>query len=112
MQRCYGFVEESVSRAGATTLSELSALSKTAVVVPLPTSVSRGDQIDNAEAFSQGENRMVVVDDADMPRTLPDACIELAQRRPTDVRVDPEPAAVRRAARQVVQQILAASARL
>ena len=37
-----------IGRAGATTLAELSALGKPAVVFPLPASVSRGDQIDRA----------------------------------------------------------------
>ncbi|MFI6730210.1 glycosyltransferase [Streptomyces atratus] len=36
-----------IGRAGATTLAELEALGKRAVLVPLPASVSRGDQLDN-----------------------------------------------------------------
>jgi UDP-N-acetylglucosamine--N-acetylmuramyl-(pentapeptide) pyrophosphoryl-undecaprenol N-acetylglucosamine transferase len=41
-----------VSRAGANSLAELIALQKPAVVIPLPTAVSRGDQIDNARLFA------------------------------------------------------------
>ena len=40
-----------VSRAGANSLAELIALRKPAVVVPLPTAASRGDQIDNARIY-------------------------------------------------------------
>ncbi|WP_432114792.1 glycosyltransferase [Streptomyces sp. S1] len=36
-----------IGRAGATTLAELAALELPAVLVPLPASVSRGDQLDN-----------------------------------------------------------------
>ncbi len=38
-----------ISRAGATTLAELAALGSAAVLVPLPTLGSRGDQLDNAQ---------------------------------------------------------------
>ena len=41
-----------VSRAGANSLAELLALRKPAVVIPLPRSASRGDQIDNARLFA------------------------------------------------------------
>jgi len=40
-----------VSRAGANTLAELAALGKPSVLIPLPQSGSRGDQIRNAEYF-------------------------------------------------------------
>jgi len=40
-----------VSRAGANSLAELIALRKPAVVIPLPTAASRGDQIDNARLY-------------------------------------------------------------
>jgi len=40
-----------VSRAGANTLSELAALGKPMLLIPLPTSGSRGDQLRNAEVF-------------------------------------------------------------
>ena len=42
-----------VSRAGANSLAELIALRKPAIVVPLPTAASRGDQIDNARLFAE-----------------------------------------------------------
>ncbi len=42
-----------LSRAGANSLAELIALRKPAIVVPLPTAASRGDQIDNARVFAE-----------------------------------------------------------
>lgn len=42
-----------VSRAGANSLAELIALRKPAVVIPLPTLASRGDQIDNARLYEE-----------------------------------------------------------
>ena len=42
-----------VSRAGANSLAELIALRKPAVVIPLPTAASRGDQIDNARLYAE-----------------------------------------------------------
>ena len=42
-----------VSRSGATTLFELLALRKPAVLIPLASNASRGDQILNAESFEQ-----------------------------------------------------------
>ncbi|WFB11364.1 UDP-N-acetylglucosamine--N-acetylmuramyl-(pentapeptide) pyrophosphoryl-undecaprenol N-acetylglucosamine transferase [Streptomyces sp. LX-29] len=41
-----------IGRAGATTLAELEALDLPAVLIPLPASVSRGDQIENAHAYA------------------------------------------------------------
>ncbi|MFA5948195.1 MAG: glycosyltransferase, partial [Candidatus Gracilibacteria bacterium] len=40
-----------VTRGGSNSLFEIAALKKRAVVIPLSTSVSRGDQIDNAKIF-------------------------------------------------------------
>lgn len=42
-----------LSRAGATTLWELAALKKPSILLPLGASVSRGDQIRNAELFNR-----------------------------------------------------------
>ena len=52
-----------ISRAGATTLFELLALRKPALLVPLPLSASRGDQILNARSFEkQGFSRVLEQD--------------------------------------------------
>jgi UDP-N-acetylglucosamine--N-acetylmuramyl-(pentapeptide) pyrophosphoryl-undecaprenol N-acetylglucosamine transferase len=59
-----------VSRAGANSLAELIALRKPAVVIPLPTAASRGDQIDNARLFAE-KGFGVAVDQRDLtPATL------------------------------------------
>jgi UDP-N-acetylglucosamine--N-acetylmuramyl-(pentapeptide) pyrophosphoryl-undecaprenol N-acetylglucosamine transferase len=42
-----------VSRAGANSLSELLALRKPAVLIPLPSDRSRGDQIENAQYYTE-----------------------------------------------------------
>ena len=40
-----------ISRAGANTLAELAALGKASLLIPLPETSSRGDQLRNAEMF-------------------------------------------------------------
>jgi UDP-N-acetylglucosamine--N-acetylmuramyl-(pentapeptide) pyrophosphoryl-undecaprenol N-acetylglucosamine transferase len=53
-----------VSRAGANTLSELAALGKPSILIPLPESGSRGDQLRNAEVF-RSSGAAVVLREAD-----------------------------------------------
>lgn len=58
-----------ISRAGANAICELLALKKPNLLIPLPSSGSRGDQILNAASFaSQGYS--VVLDEADITRDL------------------------------------------
>jgi UDP-N-acetylglucosamine--N-acetylmuramyl-(pentapeptide) pyrophosphoryl-undecaprenol N-acetylglucosamine transferase len=58
-----------VSRSGANSICELLALKKPNLLVPLPYSYSRGDQIENARSFeSQGFS--IVIDDDDLSPTL------------------------------------------
>ncbi|MGW4378958.1 glycosyltransferase [Kitasatospora sp. NPDC004531] len=49
--------------AGATTLAELYALAEPAVLVPLMASVSRGDQLDNTQAYAWHATCLVVADE-------------------------------------------------
>lgn len=49
----YAAAEVVVSRAGANTLSELAALNKKMLVIPLPKTSSRGDQIENALSYQK-----------------------------------------------------------
>lgn len=52
-----------VSRAGAGTLSELSALGKPAILVPLPLSSSRGDQIRNSRFYTEKGAAVMIPDE-------------------------------------------------
>jgi len=49
----FAMADAVISRSGATTLFELLALKKPALLIPLASSASRGDQILNAESFEQ-----------------------------------------------------------
>ncbi|MDQ0595753.1 UDP-N-acetylglucosamine--N-acetylmuramyl-(pentapeptide) pyrophosphoryl-undecaprenol N-acetylglucosamine transferase [Streptomyces canus] len=83
-----------IGRAGATTLAELEALGKRAVLVPLPASVSRGDQLVNAEAYARRhQGRCQVIQDDDTlagGATLVAACLRLAGAHAGFSRPDPE----------------------
>jgi UDP-N-acetylglucosamine--N-acetylmuramyl-(pentapeptide) pyrophosphoryl-undecaprenol N-acetylglucosamine transferase len=49
----YAIADLVVSRGGANSLAEIAYLKKKALIIPLGTSVSRGDQVENAELFAQ-----------------------------------------------------------
>lgn len=53
MNHAYAFADYVLSRAGASAISELTALQKKSILVPLPTTKSRGEQIINAQKFSE-----------------------------------------------------------
>ena len=58
-----------ISRAGANAISELLALKKPNILIPLPSGSSRGDQILNAQSFeSQGFS--IVIDEDDLTNKL------------------------------------------
>ena len=58
-----------ISRAGANAISELLSLKKPNILIPLPATSSRGDQILNAKSFeSQGFS--VVIDEDDLTKKL------------------------------------------
>ena len=69
-----------VSRAGANAICELLALHKPAILVPLPATSSRGDQILNAASFEKQGYSMVVQDD-EFPDKILDAVKELYENR-------------------------------
>lgn len=69
-----------VSRAGANAICELLALHKPAILVPLPATSSRGDQILNAASFEKQGYSMVVQDD-EFPDKILDAVKELYEKR-------------------------------
>lgn len=105
-----------IGRAGATTLAELGALGKPAVLIPLPRTVSRGDQIVNAELYAMQHDCVIVPDDEALAsgEALVTACAKLSQPVPEagqarPARVLGSRAAerdVRRAARAVAREVV------
>lgn len=69
-----------VSRAGANSLYELLATRTPHILVPLPLSASRGDQIDNARVFRQAGMSVVIAQEALTGETLLAAIEELMPR--------------------------------
>lgn len=55
-----------ISRAGANTISELLALKKPNILIPLPANASRGDQILNATSFKKKHGYSHVLNEEDM----------------------------------------------
>lgn len=64
IENLYALADVVVSRAGAGAVSELSALEKSAVLIPLPAGASRGDQLDNA--YYAKKYGAVVLEQADL----------------------------------------------
>ncbi len=68
LRHIFAAAEVVVSRAGANSICELVALKKPNVLIPLPLSASRGDQLLNAASFEkQGFSFVVKEEDADEP---------------------------------------------
>jgi UDP-N-acetylglucosamine--N-acetylmuramyl-(pentapeptide) pyrophosphoryl-undecaprenol N-acetylglucosamine transferase len=59
-----------VSRAGANTLAELAALGRPSLLIPLPQSSSRGDQLRNAEVFRSHGAAEVLPEEQASPQSL------------------------------------------
>lgn len=59
-----------VSRAGSTTISEILALRKPALLIPYPSSSSRGDQIENARNLEKRGLAMALMQDQLTPESL------------------------------------------
>ncbi|MFF3372593.1 glycosyltransferase [Streptomyces sp. NPDC002680] len=100
-----------IGRAGATTLAELEALGKRAVLIPLPASVSRGDQLVNAEAYARRqEGRCHVIHDDETltgGAVLAAACFHLAHT-PAESG-SPDPTVIHQAAGHIARETLAAA---
>lgn len=100
-----------IGRAGATTLAEIEALGKRAVLIPLPATVSRGDQLDNADAYARRHpGRCVVIPDDEELRggaSLAKACMELSADLGTGPQKSPDPQAVHRAADLIARETVA-----
>ncbi|MDR2047016.1 MAG: UDP-N-acetylglucosamine--N-acetylmuramyl-(pentapeptide) pyrophosphoryl-undecaprenol N-acetylglucosamine transferase [Clostridiales bacterium] len=88
--RQFGYVDEIglffaaadavISRAGAATAAELFALNKKTLFIPLPKTVSRGDQILNAEYYSKKYGAAVLPQENMNEKTLPRYAAELLAR--------------------------------
>ncbi|MCB1693085.1 MAG: undecaprenyldiphospho-muramoylpentapeptide beta-N-acetylglucosaminyltransferase [Pseudomonadales bacterium] len=70
-----------LSRAGANSLYELLAARKPHVLVPLPLSASRGDQIDNARVFEAAGMSRVIPQEKLTPESLAEAVREVYEDR-------------------------------
>ena len=82
MKDLFALAEVVVSRAGANAICELLALHKPNLLIPLPLSASRGDQLLNAESFRKQGFSLVLDEDKDLTEdTLFDAINELYDRR-------------------------------
>ena len=69
MKDVFAMADIVISRAGANAISELLALKKPNILIPLPAASSRGDQILNAKSFeSQGFS--IVIDEDDLTNKL------------------------------------------
>ena len=81
MADAYACADVLLSRAGSNSLCEILALRKPALLIPYPSTASRGDQILNAQSFaSRGLSRVLA--QADMtPETLPSAIVEVYRDR-------------------------------
>ena len=81
MADAYACADVVISRAGANTLCELLAMRKPALLIPYPSSASRGDQILNAKSFAD-RGFSHVLDQAEMtPDTLSAAVAKLYHDR-------------------------------
>lgn len=81
MENAFACANLCVSRAGSNTIFEMAALKKPMLLIPLPKTVSRGDQILNAEYFqSQGYAEILRQEDL-TPQTLVKAASRLYLNR-------------------------------
>ena len=82
MKDLFALADIVVSRAGANAICEILALHKPNLLIPLPASASRGDQLLNAESFRKQGFSMVLDEDKDLSEdSLFDAICELYDRR-------------------------------
>lgn len=78
MRMAYAASDIIISRGGASNLFEISALGKPAIIIPLSTASSRGDQIDNAMEFEK--YGAVVIEEANItPHIIVNQIQELLQ---------------------------------
>lgn len=66
MEKYYSLADIVVARAGATTIAEILALNKKAILIPLPLTVSRGDQRQNAENVASDTVKVIMQEDLEI----------------------------------------------
>ncbi|MFF5567705.1 glycosyltransferase [Streptomyces sp. NPDC012623] len=102
-----------IGRAGATTLAELEALGKRAVLIPLPATVSRGDQLDNAAAYARRHpGQCIVIPDNEDLRdgtSLAKACMELSAGLTQAAHTRPDSAALHGASDLIARETVASA---
>ena len=82
MKDLFALSEIIVSRAGANAICEFLALHKPNLLIPLPASASRGDQLLNAESFRKQGFSLVLDEDTDLTEdSLYETICELYDRR-------------------------------
>lgn len=82
MKDLFALSEIIVSRAGANAICEFLALHKPNLLIPLPASASRGDQLLNAESFRKQGFSLVLDEDKDLTEdSLYDTICDLYDRR-------------------------------
>ena len=72
-----------ISRAGANAISEISALAKPNILIPLSANASRGDQILNARSFERQGYSKVLEEESVNAQTLQSAIREVYENRQT-----------------------------
>ncbi len=81
MERAFACADLCVSRAGANTVFEMASLKLPMLLIPLPKTVSRGDQILNAEYFKNLGLARVLYQENLTPETLSDNVRALYEKR-------------------------------
>lgn len=83
MKDLYAAADLIISRAGANTLAEILSLGIPNILIPLPLSQSRGDQILNAESFEKKGYSYVLPQEKLSTRTLTEAVAAVWEKRET-----------------------------
>lgn len=84
MKDLFALSEVVISRAGANAICELLALHKPNILIPLPASASRGDQLLNAESFRKQGFSVVLDEDKDLTEdSLYEAICKMYEERDT-----------------------------
>lgn len=98
IQDLYAQADLVISRGGANALSELTALGKRAIIIPLPKGVSRGDQLENAKYYAEKGLVDVITEDNLTTENLVQA-IENSFKKPKPIPTETE------ANRRIIEEI-------